>query len=205
MFFGINARNTLSEGIKRVTDSVEMTFGPLGRNFVISNHREEPIITKDGVTVAHYISDNDRKIQLGINLVNNISGNTNKFAGDGTTTSTVLAGQLVKRGHHLINSGYDPVSITEGILFSKQIFNSILEKIKFPVVNEKLIYDLAMISTANDKDLSEVVAKSLIMSGVDGEMLIEDSYYENTMVVQTRAFSLIHGAASTSFLESVGE
>ena len=105
-----------------VSDNVKITFGPLGKYFVINNYEDCPIITKDGVTVAKYIDYKSRKDSLGVKLLSSISNSTNKYAGDGTTTSTVLAGQLIKRGNYLVNNGYDASKIKEGI-YSNSKFN----------------------------------------------------------------------------------
>lgn len=134
-------------------------------------------------------------------MFNNIAGNTNKFSGDGTTTSTVLAGQLIKRGNYLISSGYDSVSICDGILFAKSIIMKILEKVRFTVTSKKLLFDLAMISTAKDEKISEIVSEAINISGKHGEILIEEGYYEENTLIKTKAFSLNHGAASIEFLE----
>jgi len=93
--FGSEARKNLLEGIKTISDNVAITYGPLGKNVVI-DYEDNPIVTKDGVTVAKHISLTKRQKNLGCRLLSHIAGNTNEFAGDGTTTATVLAGELSK-------------------------------------------------------------------------------------------------------------
>lgn len=93
--FGREARNNLLEGIKTMADNVAITYGPLGKNVVI-DYEDNPIVTKDGVTVAKHIKLRNRQKNIGCRLLSIIAGNTNEFAGDGTTTATVLAGELSK-------------------------------------------------------------------------------------------------------------
>ena len=93
--FGREARKNLLEGINTLSDNVAITYGPLGKNVVIETE-ENPIVTKDGVTVAKHINLRKRQQNIGCKLLGLIAGNTNNFAGDGTTTATVLAGQLSK-------------------------------------------------------------------------------------------------------------
>ncbi len=157
------------------------------------------------MTVASYISSRDTKKLIGIKLLNIIAGNTNKFSGDGTTTSTVLAGQLIKRGNYLINSGYDSTSVSDGVLFAKEIIMKILEKIRVGVTTKKQLFDLAMISTAKDEKISEIVSEAINISGKHGEILIEEGYYENSVLIKTKAFTLNHGAASIDFLEQLDQ
>lgn len=93
--FGREARKNLLEGINTLSDNVAITYGPLGKNVVIETE-ENPIVTKDGVTVAKHINLRKRQQNIGCKLLGLIAGNTNDFAGDGTTTATVLAGELSK-------------------------------------------------------------------------------------------------------------
>jgi len=93
--FGREARNNLLEGIQSMADNVAITYGPLGKNVVI-DYEDSPIVTKDGVTVAKHINFRNRQKNIGSRLLSIIAGNTNEYAGDGTTTATVLAGELSK-------------------------------------------------------------------------------------------------------------
>jgi hypothetical protein len=94
--FGNGARKLITSGIMEVSETVAKTYGPLGKNVAISERRQPIIVTKDGVTVAKYIKFSSRKKNLGCRLLNSIAGSTNIHAGDGTTTSTVLAAEIVK-------------------------------------------------------------------------------------------------------------
>ena len=94
--FGKNARNDLLVGLKAISENVALTYGPLGKNVVIDTGDGNPLITKDGVTVAKHISLRKRNHNIGCKLLSIVAGNTNEYAGDGTTTATVIAGELSK-------------------------------------------------------------------------------------------------------------
>jgi len=94
--FGPEARDIISKSIYEVSSTVAKTYGPLGKNVAISEKKDPIIVTKDGVTVAKYINFSSRKKNLGCRLLGTIAGSTNTYAGDGTTTSTVLAAEIVK-------------------------------------------------------------------------------------------------------------
>jgi hypothetical protein len=94
--FGSEARKILTNGIQEMSETVAKTFGPLGKNVAISELNDPGFVTKDGVTVAKYIKFSNRQKNLGCKLLSSIAGSTNEFAGDGTTTSTILGGEIVK-------------------------------------------------------------------------------------------------------------
>ena len=94
--FGADARSIITNSILEVSSTVAKTFGPLGKNVAISERDNPIIVTKDGVTVAKYIQFSSRRKNLGCRLLGSIAGSTNTYAGDGTTTSTVLAAEIVK-------------------------------------------------------------------------------------------------------------
>jgi len=100
--FGADARRALVEGITRVSKTGALTLGPGGRNVALEYEHGDPKITKDGVTVVKSIFEMTRERDLGAKLLKRVANNTNIFAGDGTTTSTLLSKELVERGFKAI-------------------------------------------------------------------------------------------------------
>ena len=90
------------QGISRVSEAACLTLGPGGRNVVLEYENGDPKITKDGVTVVKSIFDSNRGREIGIKLVKRVANNTNIYAGDGTTTSTLMSKELVQRGFRAI-------------------------------------------------------------------------------------------------------
>ena len=113
--FGSDSRKQLVEGIDKLADAVVSTMGPNGRNVVISKPGEYPQSTKDGVTVAKSISLEDPVEELGVQMVKQAAIQTANVAGDGTTTSTLLAREMVKAGLSHLNNGANAVEIKRDI------------------------------------------------------------------------------------------
>ena len=113
--FGPDARKQLVAGIDKLADAVVSTMGPNGRNVVISKPGEYPQSTKDGVTVAKSISLEDPIEELGVQMVKQAAIQTANVAGDGTTTSTLLAREMVKAGLQHLNNGANAVDIKRSI------------------------------------------------------------------------------------------
>ena len=125
--------------------------------------------------------------------MSSISGNTNLFAGDGTTTSCVLAGFLVNHGNYLINNGYDYSSIKDGIALSKDIMLSILKKIRVSANDKKHLYNLSMITTLGDTILSDVVSNAVYNAKNLSDIILEESPYKETLLINTNAFVIPNG------------
>ena len=113
--FGSEGREQLVKGINILADAVVSTLGPNGRNVVIEKQGESPQSTKDGVTVAKHIASTDPVENLGIDLVREASVKTADKAGDGTTTSTLLAREMIKNGLSHLAHGENAVEIKRGI------------------------------------------------------------------------------------------
>jgi len=113
--FGPEARKKLVKGIDQLADAVVSTLGPNGRNVVISKPGQTPQSTKDGVTVAKSISLEDPTEELGVQMLKQAAIKTADNAGDGTTTSTLLAREMVKAGLSALNDGANAVDIKRGI------------------------------------------------------------------------------------------
>ena len=204
LYFGREAREVLRQGVDLISESVKKTFGPLGKNFIIENYQGEPIVTKDGVTVARYIKSTNRKERIGLKLLNLIAGNTNIHAGDGTTTSTILSSFLIKRGLFLIDAGYDTVDLIEGINISTEIMQIILKSIRLKTKDEHLI-NLAMITTLNDAKISKLCVETVKHSSLEGQILIEQGYSEDSELIKTNSYNVSHGVANKIILGNVEE
>ena len=109
------ARALMLQGCDALADAVQVTLGPKGRNVVIEQQYGPPKITKDGVTVAKNIEFKDRMVNLGANLVKQVSVSTNDVAGDGTTTATVLARSIFSEGCKSVAAGMNPMDLRRGI------------------------------------------------------------------------------------------
>ncbi len=109
--FGSDARTRLKTGIDVLADTVKVTLGPKGRNIIVDKKFGPPQVNSDGVTIAKEIDLEDSFENMGAQLLKEASKNTNDDAGDGTTTSTVLAQALISEGFKVVAAGADPMAI----------------------------------------------------------------------------------------------
>jgi len=124
---GIQARDKLLKGIKIVADTVGVTLGPRGRNVVVEKSFGAPKITKDGVSVAKEIELEDKVENLGAQILKEAANKTNDRAGDGTTTTIVLAEAIAREGVKAVTAGMNPMDLKRGIEAASE---KILEEIK---------------------------------------------------------------------------
>ena len=159
---GVELRTKLLSGVKKLSDTVTITLGPKGRNVGIENTWVNPIVVHDGVTVASHIELPDHFENFGANLVQQAASKTADKAGDGTTTSTLLAYEIIKRGFKEIEEGANPMTMKIGLELA---LTSVIEHISSEskdIKNPKEIEQVAIISSADEemgKKIGEVIAK----------------------------------------------
>src|SRR5690625_5694707 len=113
--FSLDARNKLKSGVDKLANAVKTTLGPKGRNVVIQKSFGAPTITKDGVTVAKEIELEDPVENMGAQMVKEVASKTADIAGDGTTTATVLAQNMIQIGMKNVTAGANPMDLKRGI------------------------------------------------------------------------------------------
>jgi len=173
--FGPDARKQLVAGIDKLADAVVSTMGPNGRNVVISKPGEYPQSTKDGVTVAKSISLEDPIEELGVQMVKQAAIQTANVAGDGTTTSTLLAREMVKAGLQHLNNGANAVDIKRSIDKAvKQTVGNLREYAE-EITSEEQLEQIATISANNDPEVGKLIATAMSKVGRDGVVTIEES------------------------------
>ena len=113
--FNMEARSLMKEGVDALANAVKVTLGPKGRNVVIDKKFGAPQVTKDGVTVAKEVELEDRFQNMGAQMVREVASKTNDQAGDGTTTATVLAQEIISVGLKNVTAGANPMDLKRGI------------------------------------------------------------------------------------------
>ena len=132
--FGTESRKPLVQGIVRLAETAKLTLGPGGRNIAMDYENGDPKITKDGVTVVKSIFEKTRARDLGAKLLKRVANNTNVFAGDGTTTSTLLSKELVSLGFRAIEfEGAHPIAIKRGMDKGLKVVTEFLKEIAMPI------------------------------------------------------------------------
>ena len=198
--FGSEARNQLVNGIDKLADAVVSTLGPNGRNVVISKPGDYPQSTKDGVTVAKSISLEDPNEELGVQLVKQAAITTANVAGDGTTTSTLLAREMVKSGLSHLNNGANAVEIKRSIDKAvKQVVNTLRNNAE-DITSEEQLEQVATISANNDPEVGKLIATAMGKVGREGVVTIEESKSGETYLETVEGIQFNRGFKSPYFV-----
>lgn len=171
--YGREAREALLNGVNKLVDAVKITLGPKGRNVLLSQKFASPLITNDGVTIAKEIELDDPFENMGAQLIKEVSIKTNDVAGDGTTTASVLAKEIVSEGIKLFDEGANPIMLKKGIDFAvNKICDNLLAN-STQVSSSKEIAQVASIS-AGDEKIGELIASAMDKVGKDGIITLEE-------------------------------
>ena len=174
LVFSEEARRKLKTGIDVVVKSVATTLGPKGRNVALDRKFGSPTITHDGVTVAKEIELEDPFENMGAQLLKEAATKTNDIAGDGTTTSTVLAHAIVTEGLKNLAAGANPMLLKRGIeSAAKAVSDAIIEQ-AIDITTKAEIGNVATIS-AQDREIGELIAEVMDKVGKDGVITVEES------------------------------
>ena len=179
--FGDTAKQRIITGVDKLAKAVKSTLGASGKCVIYEDERGNPVITKDGVTVAESVVLYDPVENMGATLIKEAARNTVREAGDGTTTATVLAEALLKEVN---KDTYKDISIRDiktGITSGLKKVNDYLDSIKIDVKGN-MLDNVASISCNNDAELGAYIAKAYNEVGKDGTVLMEDSETEETHV-----------------------
>jgi chaperonin GroEL len=170
-----NARRSLEAGMNKLADAVRVTLGPKGRNVVLEKKWGAPTITNDGVSIAKEIELEDPFEKIGAELVKEVAKKTDDVAGDGTTTSVVLAWAMVREGLRNVAAGANPMVLKGGI---ERAVETAVESIKKSSKSVKTdlaaIANVAAISAADD-EVGKMIAEALDKVGTDGVITVEES------------------------------
>jgi len=174
LVFGEEARRKLRDGIDVLAEAVATTLGPKGRNVALDRKFGSPTITHDGVTVAKEIELEDPFENMGVQLLKEAATKTNDIAGDGTTTSTVLAHAMVTEGLKTLAAGSNPMMLKRGIeAASKKVAEAIRAQ-AIEISTKEEIANVATIS-AQDRPIGDLIAEVMDKVGKDGVITVEES------------------------------
>ena len=171
--FGTSAREQVFKGIEKLTNAVSSTLGASGKCVILEDAQGNPIITKDGVTVADSINLYNPVENMGATLLKEAARKTVKEAGDGTTTATLLAYAILNEAYKLLDKTNTRL-LKEGILSGVDKVVQYLEKVSVPVSGE-MIDQIATIATNNDPELGKLIGDAFREVGETGVVMMEPS------------------------------
>ena len=198
--FGPEARRKLVKGIDQLADAVVSTLGPNGRNVVISKPNQTPQSTKDGVTVAKSISLEDPTEELGVQMLKQAAIKTADKAGDGTTTSTLLAREMVKAGLSALDNGANAVDIKRGIDKAVEQVVHHLTPFQQDISSQEQLEQVATISANNDETVGKLIATAMEKVGREGVVHIEESKTGETYLETVEGMQFDRGYKSPYFV-----
>ena len=197
--FDEEARRGLERGLNILADAVRVTLGPRGRNVVLEKKWGAPTITNDGVSIAKEIELEDPFEKIGAELVKEVAKKTDDVAGDGTTTSVVLAQALVREGLRNVAAGADPISLKKGIEKAvKAVTDELLAGAK-EVESKEQIAATASISAA-DPEIGALIAEAIDKVGKEGVVTVEESNTFGTELELTEGMRFDKGYLNPYFV-----
>ena len=198
--FGPDARQKLVTGIDKIADAVVATLGPNGRNVVISKPGQTPQSTKDGVTVAKSISLEEPTEELGVQMLKQAAIKTADKAGDGTTTSTLLAREIVKNGLKRLDDGANAVDIKRGIDHAVEQVIHHLTPFQQDISSQEQLEQVATISANNDATVGKLISQAMEKVGREGVVHIEESKTGETYLETVEGMQFNRGYKSPYFV-----
>ncbi len=194
--FGDNANSKIVAGVEKLAKAVKSTLGASGKCVIYEDARGLPVITKDGVTVAESVVLFDPVENMGATLIKEAARNTVREAGDGTTTSTVLAESLLKE---VSKNDASIREIKGGIKSGLKKVNDYLDKISVKIEGD-MLESVSSISCNNDAELGKIIAEAYTKVGKDGVVLMEESPTEETYVEVVDGVQIDSGLTSPHFV-----
>ena len=199
ILFDSPMRDRLMSGIEAVASAVASTLGPSGRTVLIEQEYGNTLITKDGVTVAKSIDLADKVENVGASLIKSIASKTNDQAGDGTTTSTVLAAEMAREGVKSVRTGINPIHIKKGIDRAVEDTIALLTEDAKPITTKEEIAQVASISANDDTELGNIIADAIEKVGNNGVITVEESQTTDTYVTYVEGMQFDRGYISPIF------
>jgi chaperonin GroEL len=166
-------------GVNQLADCIRLTLGPCGRYVVIEKTAAKPVITNDGATIAKEIELEDSFENMGAQVIKEVAAKTNELAGDGTTTATVLAQQIVAEGLRQLASGANPVEMKKGMQGATDVAVAAIKKLAHAVAGQDEVAKVATIS-AQDPGIGKLVAEALEAVGRDGSVKLDEANTSET-------------------------
>jgi chaperonin GroEL len=198
--FGVDARDRMLHGIDILANAVRVTLGPKGRNVVLDKSYGAPRITKDGVAVAKEIELEDKFENMGAQMMREVASKSSDFAGDGTTTATVLAQAIVKEGSKAVAAGMNPMDLKRGIDLAVEAVVEDLKKNSKKVTSNEEIAQVGTISANGDAEIGKFLSNAMKKVGNEGVITVEEAKSLETELEVVEGMQFDRGYISPYFI-----
>src|SRR5438445_9159897 len=198
--FGVEARDKMLRGVDILANAVRVTLGPKGRNVVLDKSYGAPRITKDGVTVAKEIELEDKFENMGAQMVREVASKSSDFAGDGTTTATVLAQAIVKEGSKAVAAGMNQMELKRGIDLAVEAVVADLKKNTKKVTSNEEIAHVGTIAANGDVEIGKFLADAMKKVGNEGVITVEEAKSLETELEVVEGMQFDRGYISPYFI-----
>src|SRR5258707_2942897 len=198
--FSIDARDRMLRGVAILTNAVRVTLGPKGRNVVLDKSFGAPRISKDGVTVAKEIELEDKFENMGAQMLREVASKSSDFAGDGTTTATVLAASIVKEGAKSVAAGMNPMDLKRGIDLAVEAVVEDLKKNSKKVTSNEEIAHVGTIAANGDVEIGKFLADAMKKVGNEGVITVEEAKSLETELEVVEGMQFDRGYISPYFI-----
>ena len=200
LLFNQPARLALLSGVDQLANAVKATLGPRGRNVLLEKSFGAPKVTKDGVTVAKEVEVEDPYENMGARMIRQAASKTNDQAGDGTTTATVLAQELVHEGLRQVTAGANPMHLKRGMEKGLAVALEAIADMAKKIKNQDEIRQVATVSANGDKRIGEIIGSAIERVGEDGVITIEEGKSFETEVELVDGMQFDRGYLSPHFV-----
>jgi len=187
-------------GVNILADNVASTLGPRGRTVLLQQAGKRPFVSKDGVTVADHVVLDDPIENAAVHILKQASSQTNTLAGDGTTTSMVLARAILQEAQKHIVAGVPPIEIKRAIDRATEVLVENLREASTPIQSEEDIAHIASISANNDETIGKLIAKAVDCVGKNGSITVEQARSTLTSLDLREGFSFDSGFIANAFV-----
>lgn len=203
-YFGNDARSRMLRGALTLSKAVGITYGPHGRT-VLLDRLSGLLGTKDGVTVAREVDPSDPVELMGCQILREASLKVNSEVGDGTTSTAIIAGSLLRELHKLVVAGYDPTVLCQELCDARDAVVSEVPSFRFPVESQEELYRIGMIACNGDHEVAEKLAEACMAVGMDGTVTLEDWQGVGLELVYQEGMEIDRGPIHPMFMHDKAE
>ena len=190
----------LKKGVDILSDAVKTTMGPKGKLVLIQRDQNHPTVTKDGVTVAKSINLEDELQNMAVRVLKEAASRTADEAGDGTTTSTVLAQSIFNEGLRMKSAGYQVDLLKKGISQAVNVVQKELDKQSKKITDDQELIQVATISANGEEEISNLIVDAIKAAGVNGSVIVEEAKGFNSSLTTVDGYRIERGYLSPYFV-----